>query len=90
MRSAFLKKPKHLSADMRLFTSVPMRDGNLIYFLLLKLRELSFEGRTISMPPQRQAHRSGLAYRNENGRPDVSWRAILSDSSRTIRSHNTG
>ena len=30
-----------------------MRDGNLIYFLLLKLRELSFEGRTISMPPQR-------------------------------------
>jgi len=28
-----------------------MRDNNLIHLLLLKLRELSFEGRTISIPP---------------------------------------
>ena len=32
-----------------------MRENNLIHLLLLKLRELSFEGRTISMPPNDKA-----------------------------------
>jgi hypothetical protein len=32
-----------------------MRDNNLIHLLLLKLRELSFEGRTISMTPNDKA-----------------------------------
>ena len=38
---------------------------------------------------RRRACRSGLAYRNENERPDVSWRAVLSNCSRTIRSYKT-
>jgi len=32
-----------------------MRDSHLIYLLLLQLRELSFEGRTISMRPNDKA-----------------------------------
>ena len=40
---------------MSLFASVQMRDSGLIHLLLLKLRELSFEGRTISIPPSDKA-----------------------------------
>ena len=32
-----------------------MPDSHLIHLLLLKLRELSFEGRTISIPPNDKA-----------------------------------
>jgi hypothetical protein len=37
-----------------------MRDNNLIHLLLLKLRELSFEGRTISIPNDKAIKLAGI------------------------------